>query len=101
MRRIKAAGMIVLAALALGLATVASPQALKPPPSRDARLLREPGVLEVSAADQSDWLDQNLPKLLALVAASAQARARIAGSLAATKASPAPLTPLAAGLAPG
>jgi hypothetical protein len=58
-------------------------------------------VLEVSAAVQSDWLDENLPKLLSFMAASPELRTRIAGSLAATKAPPASLMPLAAGLAPG
>jgi hypothetical protein len=100
MRPIETGGLMVAGAVVLGLAIAAGPQAGETPAS-NARLLREPGVLEVSAADQSDWLDENLPKLLSYMAASPEVRTRIAGSLAATKASPASLTPLAAGLAPG
>ncbi len=101
MRKFAAAGTAVFGALALVLATVAGPQADKPPLSRNAQRLHEPGLLEVSAAEQSDWLDENLPKLLSLTAASPEAQARIAGSLVATKVPPVSLTPLAAALAPG
>jgi hypothetical protein len=57
--------------------------------------------MEVSAAEQSVWLDQNIPKLVAAMASSDEVRAKVAGPLAAEKAMPFPLTPVAAGLARG
>ena len=101
MRPIETTGIMVLGALAFGLATMAGPQDDKRPSSRPSGPARKHGEHAYSAAEQSDTLDENLPKLLAAMAATPGVRARIAGSLAATKAPPAPLTPLAAGLAPG
>ena len=101
LRSIATAGTILLGMLVTGRVTADDRQTGRQPASPPTALLREPGVLEVSAAEQSDWLDENLPKLLAITASSPEVRARIAGSLAAVKASPTFLMPLAPGLAPG
>jgi hypothetical protein len=73
--------------------------------SIDAGLVRfeepRPGLLEVSAAEQSAWLDQSIPKMMAAMRASKEVRAKVAGPLAVEKVAPFPLTPAAAGLAPG
>ncbi len=71
------------------------------PNSSGSRAVPRPGVLQVSAAEQSDWLDANVPKLVAVMAASPELRTRIASPLSAEKARPFPLSPAAAGLAPG
>jgi hypothetical protein len=60
-----------------------------------------PGVLEVSAAEQSTWLDQVIPELTAAMRASKEVRSKVAGPLAAAKDTPFPLAPRAEGLAPG
>jgi hypothetical protein len=101
MRPIRNARLIVVGALALGLAIMAGLQADKKSSSQRPGPHHAPGVLEVSAGEQFEWLDENLPKLLAAMAASPEARARVAGSLATANAPPAPLTPVSAGLAPG
>ncbi len=59
-----------------------------------------PGVLEVSAAEQSPWLDQNIPKVVAAMGESPEVRAKVADGLRAENAAEFPLLPVAAGLAP-
>lgn len=56
----------------------------------------KPGLTQVSASEQSAWLDENLPKLVAAMADSPELRTGIAGPLAATKA-PSPTSPKAGG----
>ena len=58
-----------------------------------------PGVIEVSAVEQSAWLDQSIPKMMAAMGALKEVRAKVAGPLVVEKVAPFPLTPAAAGLA--
>ena len=60
-----------------------------------------PDAMQDSPAEQSAWLDQVIPELVAAMRASEEVRAKVAGPLAAVKATPSPLTPQAEGLAPG
>ena len=59
-----------------------------------------PGVLQVSAVEQSRRLDQNIPKVVAAMAESPEVHAKLADRLTAENAHPFPLTPVAEGLAP-
>jgi hypothetical protein len=85
---------MVLSSLGVGLA--ASVQG-----GREEDPVPSPGVLEVSAAEQSRWLDQNIPKVVAAMAESPEVHAKVADRLTTENAPPFPLTPVAAGLAPG
>ena len=63
-------------------------------------LVPRPGVIEVSAVEQSAWLDQSIPKMMAAMRTSKEVRAKVAGPLVVEKVAPF-LDPAAAGLAPG
>ncbi len=64
-------------------------------------LVPRPGVIAVSAVEQSAWLDQSIPKMVAAMRASKEVHAKVAGPLVVEKVSPFPMTPDGAGLVPG
>ena len=64
-------------------------------------LVPRPGVIEVSAAEQSAWLDQSIPKMVAAMRASKEVHAKVVGPLVVEMVAPFPLKPAAAGLVPG
>lgn len=67
---------------------------------RPTKAVPRPSWREVSAAEQSAWIDENLPILLAAMAASPEVRDKIAGSLSTERVPPPfPLRPQAGGLA--
>ncbi len=94
MRPIGDAGTVILASVALCLSASVC-QGI----GND--LVPSPGVLEVSAAEQSAWLDQSIPKLLAAMSVSKEVRVKVAGPLMVDKVAQFPLAPAAVGLAPG
>ena len=101
MKWIGVVGVIVLAVLTLCLAVAVSQQDGKGASPSHARADSTLDLAGTSAAEQSDWLDANLLKLLALMADSPEVCDRIAGPLDATRDPPSLLTPQVAGLAGG
>ena len=102
MRWIELVEAMVVVSVASSLsAAVGQTDGERPAPRRDQPAPR-PSWREVSAGEQSAWIDENLPKLLAAMAASPEVRDKITSSLPLEKSrSLFPLMPQAAGLAPG
>jgi hypothetical protein len=96
-----AEAMVLLSAASSLSAAVGQTDGGQPAPRHDQPAPR-PSWREVSAVEQSAWIDENLPKLVAAMASAPEVRAKIASSLPLEIApSSFSLRPQAAGLAPG
>jgi hypothetical protein len=95
------ASMVMIGVVPIPAAAVGQADGKRPAPRRDQPAPR-PSWREVSASEQSAWIDENLLKLLSATAASPEVRVKIASSLPLGKAPPSfPLMPHASGAAQG
>ncbi len=92
---------IVLVSVISSLSAAAGQGDGKRDAPRRAKPAPRPLGPEASAAEWSAWIDENLPKLVAAMAASKEVRVKIASSLPLEEAPPFGLKPRPEGLAPG